>query len=302
MTPMQRALFRKQLQLGLNAVFGMSYRDFPEEWKELYEVVTANKAVEEQVQEMGMGAARVKSEGAGVTYDAGRELWFSRFEAETIALAFAITEEAEEDGQYGSIGKKFAKGLARSMQYTKEIKGASIFNNGFDTAYPIGDLKPVFSTTHPLGGGGTFANKLATPADMSEAALEALSILVDGFVDDRGIPCQLRIKKLAIPKELRYIAVRLLEGTERPGTPDRDINAMHKLGTVPDWTVNHFFTDPDAYFLLTDADGGFQHFKRKPLSRGIEGDFETGNMRYKARERYVFGVHEPRGAVASEGA
>lgn len=299
---MQRNLFRKQLQLGLNAVFGMKYKEFPEMWRDCFDVVTATKAVEEQVQEMGLGAGRVKSEGAGVAYDSGRELWFSRFEAETIALAFAITEEAEEDGLYGSIGSKYSKSLARSMQYTKEIKGAAILNNGFDTSYPGGDGKPLFSTTHPLGGGGTFSNTLATPADLSETSIEALSIQIDGVTDDRGIPAMLRIKKLLIPKELKFVATRLFSGDERPGTADRDINAMKKMGTVPDWSVNLFFTDTNAFFLKTDADGGLQHFKRKGLSRGIEGDFETGNMRYKARERYVFGWHEPRGCFGSAGA
>lgn len=302
MAIMTRLQFRKQLQLGLNAVFGSRYREFPEEWKELFEVVTANKAVEEQVQEMGLGAARVKPEGAGVAYDAGRELWFSRFEAQTIALAFSITEEAEEDGLYGSVGRKFARSLARSMQYTKEIKHASVINNGFSTSFLGGDGKALFATDHPLGLSGTWANKLSTPADLSETALEALAILIDSAVDDRGIPMMLRIKKLAIPKELRFIATRLLSGDERPGTPDRDINAMKKLGTIPNWIVNHFFTDPDAWVVITDCDGGLQSFKRKPLSRGIEGDFETGNMRYKARERYVAGWHDPRGAFASEGA
>lgn len=300
---MNRTLFRKQLQLGLNAVFGMKYRSYPEQWRDIYEIVTADKAVEEQVQEMGLGAGRVKSEGAGIAYDSGRELWFSRFEAETIALAFAITEEAEEDGLYGSIGKKYASALARSMQYTKEIKGASILNNGFDTsgANNGGDGKPLFSTAHPLGGGGTWSNTLTIQADLSETSLEALSIQIDGTTDDRGIPAMLKIKKAIIPKELKFVIERLLAGVERPGTADRDINAMNKMGTVPDWSVNLFLTDPNAFFLVTDADGGLQHFKRKPLSRGIEGDFETGNMRYKARERYVFGWHEPRGAFGSSG-
>lgn len=299
---MNRNLFRKQLQLGLNAVFGMKYKDYPEMWRDLFDIVTADKAVEEQVQEMGLGAGRVKAEGAGVAYDSGKELWFSRFEAETIALAFAITEEAEEDGLYGSIGSKYAKSLARSMQYTKEIKGASILNNGFDSNHAGGDGQALFSTAHPLGAGGTASNTLSTPADLSETSLEALSIQVDGTTDDRGIPAMLRIKKLVIPKELKFVAERLLAGTERPGTADRDINAMNKMGTIPDWSVNLFFTDPNAFFLKTDADGGLQHFKRKALSRGIEGDFETGNMRYKARERYVFGWHDWRGAFGSPGA
>lgn len=299
---MTRQQFRKQLQLGINAIFGMRYKQFPEEWKELFEVVTATKAVEEQIQEMGLGAAPVKQEGAGVAYDNGKELWHSRFEVETIALAFAITEEAEEDGLYGSLAKKYGRALAKSMQYTKEIKGAAILNNGFDTAYPGGDLKPLFSTTHPLGIGGTFANKLATPADLGETAIENLDILVEGLTDDRGIPAMLRIKKMIISKENKYVALRLLSGDERSGTPDRDVNALKKAGTIPSWSINHFLADPDAYFLPTDADGGLQYFKRKPIARGMEGEFESGNMRYKARERYVFGWHEPRGCFASEGA
>lgn len=296
---MNRTQFRKQLQQGLNAVFGMKYNQYPEQWKEIFEVVTANMAVEEQVQEMGLGAGRVKAEGAGVAYDEGRELWFSRFEAQTIALAFSITEEAEEDGLYGSIGAKYAKALARSMLYTKEINGAAILNNGFDTNYQGGDGKPLFSTTHPLGGGGTFSNKLATPADLSETALESLAIQANGFTDDRGIPSMVRIKKAVITKENQFVMERLLAGTERPGTPDRDINAMNKMGTIPDWSINLFLTNPNNFFLVTDQEGGLQHFKRKAMSRGIEGDFETGNMRYKARERYVFGWHDPRGALAS---
>lgn len=299
---MNRTLFRKQLQLGLNAVFGMKYKEYPEQWRDAFDIVTADKAVEEQVQEMGLGAGRVKAEGSGVAYDSGRELWFSRFEAETIALAFAITEEAEEDGLYGSIGSKYSKSLARSMQYTKEIKGAAIINNGYDSNYAGGDGQPLFSTAHPLGGGGTYSNTLATPADLSETSVEALSIQVDGCVDDRGIPAMIKIKKLLIPKELKFVAERLLAGTERPGTADRDINALNKLGTIPDWATNLFFTDPNAFTLKTDQEGGLQHFKRKALARGIEGDFETGNMRYKARERYVFGWHDWRGAFGSSGA
>lgn len=296
---MNRTQFRKQLQQGLNAVFGMKYEQYPEQWKQIFETVAATQAVEEQVQEMGLGAARVKAEGAGVQYDEGRELWFSRFEAQTIALAFSITEEAEEDGLYGSLGAKYAKALARSMLYTKEINGASILNNGFDTAYKGGDNQPLFSTSHPLGGGGTFANKLVTPADLSETALESLDIIANGFTDDRGIPSMVRIKKAIITKENKFVMERLLAGTERPGTADRDINAMNKMGTVPDWSINLFLTNPHNFFLITDQEGGLQHFKRKGMTKGIEGDFESGNMRYKARERYVFGWHDPRGALAS---
>jgi hypothetical protein len=299
---MNRALFRKQLQQGLNATFGLKYTSFPEEWKDLYEVVTADKAVEEQVQEMGLGAARVKPEGAGVAYDEGRELWVSRFEAETIALAFAITEEAEEDGLYGSLGAKYAKSLASAMQYTKEIKGAAVLNNGFDATVTYGDGKRIFDTGHPLGGGGTYQNTLTTAADISETSLEALSIIVSSFVDDRGIPLMAQIKYLAVPKELEFVTERILGNPDQPDTAERNINAMFKRKTIPKWGINHYLTDTDAFFAVTDVDGGLQHFKRKPLSRGIEGDFNTGNMRYKARERYMFGLHEPRGVVGSPGA
>lgn len=300
-TPINRTLFRKQLQLGLNAVLGNSYKRYTEQWSDIYETVTANLAVEEQVQEMPLGAAVQKPEGAGISYSAGRELWHSRFESQTWALAFNITEEAEEDGQYGPIGKKFAASLARSMQYTKEVNGAALLNYGFDT-YKTGDAAYMFATNHPLGNGGTGSNTLATAADLSETSLEALAIQINGLTDDAGIPAMLRIKKLVVPKELQFIAERLLAGDERPGTADRDINAMKRRGTIPDWAVNVFLTDPDAYFLTTDCEGGLQHFKRKALSRGIEGDFETGNMRYKARERYVFGCHDWRGVAASPGA
>lgn len=301
MSVMTRAQFRKQLEDGINSIFGLAYREYPPEWSKFMTVKTATKAVEEQVQEMGFGVAVVKPEGQGVEYDAGRELWFSRFEAQTIALAFAITEEAEEDGLYGSIAQKYGTELARAMKYTKEIKAAALLNNAFDSSYAGGDQKELCATDHPLGNGGTFSNELSPAADLSETALEALKIQLSSVVNERGLPREIRIKTMVVPKELEFVAERLLGGTERPGTSDRDINALYKRKTIPDWTINHYLTDPDAFFIITDCEGGLQHFRRKALTRGMEGDFETGNMRYKARERYVNGWHDPRACYASAG-
>lgn len=299
---MSRAQFRKQLQEGLNAVFGMEYRRYPEEWKDIFDVETSEKAFEEDVLLVGLAGAPVKPEGAPVAYDAGGESYVSRYVHETIALAFAITEEAEEDGLYGSLGAKYAKALARSLQHTKEVKGANILNNGFAAGFPGGDGVPLFSAAHPNWGGGIQANTLATPADLSEAALEQAAIDISEFDDDRGIPLAAQIKKLIIPTELQFVATRILMSPYRSNTGDNDVNALFTLGTVGDgFCVNHRLTDPDAWFLKTDVPDGMKHFVRKRVSRGIEGDFETGNMRYKARERYVFGWSDWRGAYGSPG-
>lgn len=299
---MTRAQFRKQLQEGLNAVFGMEYKRYPEEWKDIFDVENSNKAFEEDVLLVGLAGAPVKPEGGAVAYDAGGESYVARYVHETIALAFAITEEAEEDGLYGSLGAKYAKALARSLQHTKEVKGANILNNGFDAGFPGGDGVPLFSAAHPNWGGGVQANTLATPADLSEAALEQAAIDISEFDDDRGIPLAAQIKKLIIPTELQFVATRILMSPYRTNTGDNDVNALFTLGTVGDgFAVNHRLTDPDAWFLKTDVPDGLKHMLRKRVSRGIEGDFETGNMRYKARERYSFGWSDWRGAYGSPG-
>jgi len=300
---LNRADFRKQLQEGLNAVFGMAYKSYPEEWRGFFAVNTSRKAFEEDVLMAGFGAAPVKGEGASVEYDEGAESYVARYNHETIALAFSITEEAEEDGLYGALGAKYAKALARSLQHTKEVKGSNILNNGFDSLFPGGDNVSLFSTAHPLWGGGTQSNKLATPADISEASLEESLIQIADWVDERGIPIAVMAYCIVIPTELQFITERILSSSLRSGTSDNDVNALKTMGMFPKGVkVNHRLTDADAWFIITDCPDGLKHMVRKKVSRGIEGDFETGNMRYKARERYSFGWSDYRGAFASEGA
>lgn len=298
-----RAGYRKQLQEGLNTNFGLEYKRYTPEWKEIYDVETSRKAYEEDVLLTGFGAAPVKAEGATVSYDQGQEAWVARYVHETIALAFAITEEAEEDGLYGRLGAKYAKALARSMVHTKEVKGADILNRAFNASYTGGDGVELCSDAHPLVGGGTFANELSDGADLSEASIEDMLIGIEGFVDDRLIPISARGMKLIIPRQLRFDAERVLKSVQRSGTADNDINAMRSQGALPDgMCVNHRLTDSDAFFIKTDVPEGLKHMVRVKLQRGMEGDFETGNMRYKARERYVFGWSDPRGIYGSTGA
>lgn len=300
---MNRNTFKKQLQEGLNTVFGLEYRRYPEEWRAAFEVGNSNKAYEEDVLLAGLAGAPVKAEGAPVSYDAGGEAYTSRYVHETIALAFAITEEAEEDNLYGDIGAKYARALARSMQHTKEVKGAAIFNNGFNASYPGGDGVALFSASHPLWGGGTQSNTFATQADLSETALEEALIAISKWVDDRGIPVAIRGLRLVLPPDLQFIAERILASSQRPGTADNDVNALKSKGMIPGGAHEmHRLTDPDAWFIVTDAMDGLKHMVRKSIQRGIEGDFETGNMRYKARERYSFGWSDHRGAFGSSGA
>jgi hypothetical protein len=299
---LNRALFTKQLNLGLNTVFGMEYDRYPEQWRALYSTEQSMKAFEEDVQMIGFGAAPTKAEGAMINYDSGREGFVSRYVHETVALAFAITEEAEEDGLYGSLGAKYARALARSMQQTKEVKGANVFNNATGTSVG-GDGVSLLNGSHPLGGGGTASNKLATAADLSETSLESLLIQISEAVDDRSIPVALSGRKLAVPPQLVFIAERILKSNLRPGTADNDINAMRSMGMIPEGVVvNQRFTDPDQYFILTDCPDGMKHFVRAPIKKAVEGDFETGNLRYKVRERYSFGFTDWRGVYGSEGA
>jgi len=300
---LNRADFRKQLQEGLNTVFGMAYKSYPEEWRGFFAVTTSGKAFEEDVLMAGFGAAPVKGEGAGIEYDEGAESYVARYNHETIALAFSITEEAEEDGLYGALGSKYAKALARSLQHTKEVKGSNVLNNGFDANFVGGDGVSLFSTAHPLWGGGTQSNKLATPADLSEASIEEAIIQIADWVDERGIPVAVQAECIVIPTELQFIAERILASPYRSGTGDNDVNAGKSMGILPKGVkINHRLTDADAWFIITDCPDGLKHMVRKKVSRGIEGDFETGNMRYKARERYSFGWSDYRGAFGSEGA
>ncbi|KEZ78313.1 Mu-like prophage major head subunit gpT family protein [Salinisphaera hydrothermalis] len=299
---MNRAQFQRQLQLGLNANFGLEYNRHQEQWRQLFDVVNSSKAFEEDQLLIGFGGAATKPEGGAVTYDSGGEGWTARYAHETIALAFAITEEAIEDGLYGDLGSKYSPALARSLQHTKEVKGAAIFNNGFDPNHAGGDGKPLFATDHPLAGGGTFANAFDTPADLSETSLEEALTRISEFVDDRGIPVSVMAKMLAVPPQLQFTAQRLLRSQKRPGTADNDINAIADMDAISGgYTVNQRFTDPDAWFIKTDCPQGLKHFVRKKVQRGMEGDFETGNLRYKSRERYSFGWTDPRGAFGSPG-
>jgi len=298
---LNRALFTKQLNLGLNTVFGMEYDRYPEQWRSLYSTEQSMKAFEEDVQMIGFGAAPTKAEGAMINYDSGREGFVSRYVHETVALAFAITEEAEEDGLYGSLGAKYARALARSMQQTKEIKGANIFNTATTTSLG-GDGQALLDPLHPLGGGGTASNILGTPADLSETSLETLLVQISTAVDDRSIPIALSGRKLAVPPQLVFVAERIIKSNLRPGTADNDINAMRNMGMIPEGVVvNQRFTNPDQYFILTDCPDGMKHFVRSPIKKAVEGDFETGNLRYKVRERYSFGFTDWRGVYGSEG-
>jgi hypothetical protein len=294
---------RKQLQEGLNTVFGLAYKEHKTQYTEIFDTETSSKKYEEDVIMSGFGAAQTKGEGAPVAYDSGQEAWVARYQHITVALAFSLTKEAEEDGLYGSLGGKYAKSLAHSMRYTKELHGANVLNNGFSSSYTGGDGKALFATDHPLTGGGTFANKLTTAADLSETSLEDALIAIDGFVNERGIPIQAQAKKLIVPRQLRYVASRILKSEFRTGTGDNDINAIYHTDAVSGgYCVNHYLSDADAWYIKTDCMDGMKHFQRKALARGMEGDFETDNMRYKARERYSFGWTDPRGAFASEGA
>jgi hypothetical protein len=300
---MTRAQFAKQLQQGLNTVWGLEYRSHPEEWRKVFQVENSNKAFEEDQLVTGFGAAVVKPEGSAITYDEANEAWTSRYTHESIALAFALTEEAIDDNLYMQLGSKYAKALARSMQHTKEIKGAAILNNATSGSYTYGDGKALLATDHPLAGGGTGSNKLATPADFSEASLEDLLIQIRKTKDDRGIPVALRAVDLIIPPDLEFTACRILDSSLRTNTADNDVNAINKKGIFGrDPCVITRITDADFWGIKTDAQDGLKMFQRKAVSTKAEPDFNTGNYRYKATERYSFGVTDWRGFFGSEGA
>jgi len=301
---MNRAQILKSLVPGVNAFFGMEIASYENEHTMLFATETSNRAFEEDVLFPGFSAATTKPEGSAVAYDSTGEGWVARYNHETIALAFALTEEAMEDNLYESLSKRLSKSLARSMHHTKEVKGATVYNNGFSTATAdlIGDGVALFSTSHPLKSGATASNKPATDADLSEAALEDALIAIQGFVDDRGIPTQILAKSLHIHRNNLFVAERLLQSQLRPGTADNDINAIPNLGMLPGgYTVNQRFTDTDAWFIRTDCPDGMKVFDRVPLSTKMEGDFETGNVRYKARERYSFGTSDWRGVYGTSG-
>ena len=298
-----RAQLVKELEPGLNALFGMEYDRYDNEHLEIYETESSDRAFEEEVMLSGFGNAATKSEGAGVTFDTANEVYTSRYTMETIALAFALTEEAMEDNLYDQLGARYTRALARSMSHTKQIKAAAVLNNAFDSSFTGGDGKELCATDHPLGGGGTFRNEFTVAADLNETSLENALIDISQFVDERNMIVALRGMKLIVPPALQFVADRLLESTLRTGTSDNDLNAIKNMGMLPDgYTINHFLTDTDAFFLKTDAPNGFKYFERTPLSTSMEADFDTGNMRYKARERYAFGFSDPRCVFGSPGA
>ena len=298
-----RAQLVKELVPGLHALFGLEYERYNNEHEDIFDTENSERAFEEEVMLSGFGEAPTKGEGAAVIYDTAQESWTSRFTHETIALAFALTEEAIEDNLYDTLSSRYTRALARSMQQTKQVKAANVLNNAFSSSYVGGDGKELCATDHPTVGGGNFSNELATSADLNETSLETALIDIAGFIDERGLKIALQGRKLIIPPQLQFVADRLLETTLRPATADNDINAMKNMGMLPEgYVVNHFLNDPDAFFIKTDAPNGFKHFERASVKTSMEGDFETGNVRYKARERYSFGVSDPRCVFGSPGA
>jgi len=298
-----RAQLLKELLPGLNALFGLEYARYGEEHKQIFETESSERSFEEETKLSGFSAAPVKNEGSAIAYDNAQEAWTARYNHETIALGFSITEEAIEDNLYDSLSARYTKALARAMAYTKQTKAAAVLNNGFDTDYPGGDGVALFSASHPLVGGGVNSNIPATAADLNETSLEAAVIQIAAWTDERGLLIAAKPKKLVVPPSLMFVATRLLETELRVGTADNDINAIKSNGAIPEgYTVNHFLTDPDAWFLTTDVPNGLKHFVRTPMAQNMDGDFDTGNVRYKSRERYSFGWSDPLGMYGSEGA
>jgi hypothetical protein len=298
-----RAQLLKELLPGLNALFGLEYSRYGEEHKEIYETETSERSFEEETKLAGFSAAPVKPEGQAIAYDNAQEAWTARYNHETIAMGFSITEEAIEDNLYDSLSARYTKALARAMAYTKQVKSAAILNNGFNSAVVYGDGVSLFSTAHPLISGGTNSNRPSTAADLNETSLEAAVIQIAGWTDERGLLIAAKPRKLIVPPALMFVATRLLETELRVSTADNDINALKNNGSIPEgYTVNHFLTDTNAWFLTTDVPNGLKHFVRMPLQNSMDGDFDTGNVRYKARERYSFGVSDPLGIYGSPGA
>jgi len=298
-----RAQLLKELLPGLNALFGLEYEKYGEEHKDIFEQESSDRAFEEEVKLSGFSAAPVKDEGSAIAYDNAQEAWTARYNHETIALGFSVTEEAIEDNLYDSLSSRYTKALARAMAYTKQVKSANVLNNGFSSSYTGGDGLELFSTAHPLVSGGTNSNEPSTAADLNETSLENAIITIAGWVDERDLLIAARPMKMIVPPALQFVATRLLESTNRVGTADNDINAINSMSAVPNgYAVNHFLTDTDAWFLTTDVPNGLKHFVRAPMQTSMDGDFDTGNARYKARERYSFGWSDPLGMFGSPGA
>jgi len=305
-----RAQMLKELIPGLNALFGLEYKRYTEEHKQIFETESSDRSFEEETKLSGFGAAPVKSEGAAMAYDTAQEAFTSRYSHETVVMGFALTEEAVEDNLYASLSNRYTKALARGMAHTKQVKAAAILNNGFNGAFLGGDGVSLFGVNgasslvnHPLVGGGTNANTPTVAADLNETSMENMFIQIGAWTDERGLLMSARPKKLILPPSLQFVASRLLKTTLRPGTADNDINALREEGVMPGgYAINHYLTDPDAWFALTDIPNGLKHFVRVGMKTGSDTDFDTGNMRYKARERYSFGWSDPLGIWGSPGA
>ena len=297
-----RAQLLKELLPGLNALFGLEYAKYGEQHKEIYETETSERSFEEETKLSGFSAAPVKNEGSAISYDNAQEAWTARYTHETIAMGFAITEEAVEDNLYDSLSSRYTKALARGMAYTKQVKSAAVLNNAFTGGPTYGDGVVLCSTAHPLVSGGTNSNRPTTGSDLNETSLENAVIQIAGWTDERGLLIASKPRKLIVPPQLQFTATRLLETELRVSTADNDINALKNNGSIPEgYTVNNFLTDPNAWFLCTDVPNGLKHFVRTPMSTSMDGDFDTGNVRYKARERYSFGVSDPLGIFGSPG-
>jgi hypothetical protein len=301
-----RAQLAKELEPGLNSLFGLSYDEYNREYEEIFSIEDSNRAFEEEVLITGFGSAPTKSEGQGVSFDNASESYSARYTHDTVALAFALTEEAVEDNLYDSLGKRYVKALAKSMANTKEVKGADVLNNAFSSSFTGGDGKSLIATDHPLSGGGSAANRATSMADLNETSLEDALIDISGFTDDRGLTISVQASKMVVPSELVFVAERILNSNLRTGTSDNDLNAVKSTGVLPGgYSVNHYLTDPDAFFLLTsvtDQGDGLKMFQRSGMETSMEPDFTTGNIRYKARERYSFGFSDWRGIYGSQGA
>jgi len=298
-----RAQLLKELLPGLNALFGLEYATYGEQHKEIYETESSERSFEEETKLSGFSAAPVKNEGSAIAYDNAQEVFTARYTHETIALGFSLTEEAIEENLDDSLATRYTKALARAMAYTKQTKAAAVLNNGFNSAFPGGDGVSLFNTAHPLVSGGTNSNTPATPADLNETSLEAAVIQIAAWTDERGLLIAAKPVKLVVPPSLQFVATRILETELRTATADNDINAIRNNRSIPGgYTVNNYLTDTDAWFLTTDVPNGLKHFVRTPMSQSMDGDFDTGNVRYKARERYSFGWSDPLGMFGSPGA
>ena len=297
-----RAQQLKELVPGLHKLFGMTYARYDEQWREMFDINTSDRSFEEETKLSGFGVAPDKTEGAAIDYDTAQEVWTARYVHQTTAMGFAITEEAMEDNLYESLSARYTKAMAKSMNYTKNLKGAAIFNNAFNINFVGGDGQPLCSSQHPILGGGYNANRPVTGVDLNETSLEAAAIQISKWVDERNLLIAAKIKKMVVPADMQFIAQRLLETKLRNGTSDNDISAIYTLNTVPGgYTVNNFLTDPNAWFITTDVDDGLKFFQRVRMTTKADGDFDTGNMRYKARERYCFGWSDPLGIWGSPG-